>query len=110
MAKTHYLLMKDSDQTNDDGVNRIDLFSFPINEFRQEDVILEYTLGENDVFRFDHLIRSFYGSIDYYLGMTKLLNGLFELDEDSIGTVIKLYSKSDLDSFLRENLLTVDKS
>ena len=111
MAKTRYMLMADSDtETTDDGVARIDIFTFPINEFRQTEVVLEWTLSDTNVYRFDQLIMDHYGATNYYLPMIKWLNGLFEMNDDKIGTKIKLYSKRDLDRFLREYILKLERS
>ncbi len=60
-GRTKYLLMSDSEQTDDDGLYRVDVFTFPIQDFRQEDIVLEYVLTENDVYRFDQFILSRYG-------------------------------------------------
>lgn len=110
MAKTRYMLMSDSlDQVTDKGIKRVDIFSFPINDFSPQDVLLDWTLSESDVFRFDLFIMSHYGTVDYYLEMIKWLNGLFGMDESKVGTVIKLYSKRDLDRFLRDNLIKLDR-
>lgn len=109
MAKSIYMLMKDSEQLTSSGVPRVDIISFPIADFKQNDVVIDYTLGENDVLRFDQFIRNFYGSINYYLGMIKILNGFFELDESQVGRKLKLYSKSDLDRFLRDNIINLSK-
>ncbi len=38
------------------------------------------------------------------MSMIKQLNGLYGLDEDWIGETIKLYSKRDLDRFLKDNI------
>lgn len=110
MARSRYLLISDSEtQTTSDGVPRIDIFTFNISDLRQEDILLDYTLTENDVYRFDQFIISQYGVADYYLEMTKWLNNLFEMNDEKIGTTIKLYSKSDLDRFLRSSLINKER-
>lgn len=109
MPKTRYLLMSESEQTNRNGIKRVDIFSFPVNNFVQRDVLLDWTLSSSDVFRFDQFIIAQYGSVDYYLPMIKWLNGLFEMDESKIGTQIKLYSKRDLDRFLRDNIVNLER-
>ena len=110
MPKSRYNLISDSiDQVTDKGISRIDIFTFPINEFRQNSVLLPYMLSENDVFRFDQFIRSKYGAVSYYLELVKWLNGLFEMDESKIGTIIKLPSKIDMDRFFRDSIIKLDR-
>ena len=110
MAKTRYMLMNESEtQVDSNGNKRIDILSFPISDFIQKDVVLGWVLTEMDVYRFDQFIISQYGSTNYYLPMIKWLNGLYEMDDRWIGETIRLYSKSDLDRFLRDNLIKLEK-
>lgn len=110
ITKSRYMLMADSEeQVTDDGIARVDIFTFPINEFRQTDVVLEWTLSDVNVYRFDQLIMDQYGSTNYYLPMIKWLNGLYGMDETFVGTKIKLYSKADLDRFLRDNIIKYER-
>lgn len=109
MSKSRYLLMSKSNQVDINGNKRIDIFSFPINEFRQNDVLLDWTLSESDVLRFDQLIINFYGSVDFNIEIVKWLNNLFEMDESKIGTKIKLPSKRDISRFLRDNLVSLER-
>lgn len=92
--------------TDSNGKFYFDIFTFPINQFRTESVILNHRLTKDEVYRFDQFMISWYGKVDYYKEMILWLNGIFLLGEDHINTVIKMYSKIDLDKFLTQQLLT----
>lgn len=110
MSKSIYMLMNESEtQVDDSGRKRLDILSFPISDFIRKDIVLEWTLTSSDVYRFDQFIIAHYGSTNYYLSMIKWLNGLYEMDDRWIGKTIKLYSKADLDRFLRDNLIKLEK-
>lgn len=100
-GKSKYYTIKASTViTDDNGLYYPDIFTFPIDQFRTENVILDHTLTENEVYRFDQFILNWYGSVNYYEEMILWLNRIFLLGEDHIGTKIKMYSKLDLDKFL----------
>ena len=91
---------------DDDGKYYPDIFTFPISQFRAENVVLNHTLTRNEVYRFDQFLLNWYGKVAFYKEMILWLNGIFLLGEDHIGSVIKMYSKIDLDKFLIEHLRT----
>jgi hypothetical protein len=110
MSKSRYMLMTDSDsQVDSNGIPRIDILTFPINDFKPQDILLDWTLSEDEVYRFDIFILKHYGSTNYYLPMIKWFNGLFEMDDRWIGKEIKLVSKEDLDRFLRSNIVKLER-
>jgi len=109
--RTRYIIIKDSDTVADDfGTPYPDIFTFPINEFVNQDPIAQRTMSDDDVYRMDHTMLSTYGRVDYYDEMTLWLNGLFELVDTYIGTKLGLYSKRDLDRLVRDNIIVREGS
>lgn len=84
---------------NVNGIAYPDLFSFPVEEFVYIEKPLDYILTEKDVRRFDQLMLSYYASADFYDDIVLWLNDILYLDDDLIGTTIRLPSKRDLDNF-----------
>ncbi len=107
MAKTEYITIKDSKNVVDSRsqLPRYDILTYPINTIRFTDPIIEYTLTEKDVGRFDLFILETYGEVDFYRKIILWLNNIPILDESHIGKKINIFSKLDLDNFLISNIV-----
>jgi hypothetical protein len=92
--------------TDENGLYYPDIFTFPIDQFRAENVILQHTLTYDEVYRFDQFILNWYGKVNYYEEMIQWLNNIFLMGEDHIGSTINMYSKIDLDKFLTKYIRT----
>jgi hypothetical protein len=78
-----------------------DIFSFPLEMFDYNVRPVAYNLTENDVYRFDLLMLTYYGQVDYYLDMILWINKIPYLTDDCINQKIYLPTKQDLDLFYK---------
>jgi hypothetical protein len=107
MARSKYLTIEPSTVlTDDNGLFYLDIFTFPIDQFRSENVILTHILTYDEVYRFDQFILNWYGKVNYYQEMIQWLNNIFLMGEEYIGVIINMYSKIDLDRFLTKYIRT----
>lgn len=103
--KTKYQLMESSVVTDSNGDNYPDLATFPLNSLRITQKPSDYQLTNNDIFRFFDLMHTYYNDFDFYDYITLWLNNITDIaNENNFGRNIKLYSKSDLDTWYQDNL------
>jgi len=103
--RTEYDLMQDSIEVDSGGMNLPDVMTLDLNQFEYSSPSTKYQLKESDVYRFDKLMISFYGSVSYYKSMVLLLNNIDFLDSSYINSFIFLPIKQDLDKFYLDNLV-----
>ena len=103
--KTKYQLMESSVVTDENGNNYPDLATFPLNQLRITEKPSDYTLTQNDIYRFFDLCYDYYGSFELYDYLTLWLNDITEIsNEDNFEKVIKFFGKSDIDKWYVENM------
>ena len=99
--KSKYLMMSDSEVTDENGNKYPDLFTFGINKFVVNTKPIDHQLNYNDCLRFFDLTNSLYGSFDFYDDITTWLNDIEYIadEENNFQKYIKLFSKTDIDSW-----------
>lgn len=103
--RSKYMMMKNSQQTDNVGNFYPDLTTFPINEFIPENKGRPYTMAESDVYRFDTPILAYYRGVNIYDDLTLWLNDVpYISDDDYLGYDMLFYQKRELDQFFIANL------
>lgn len=106
--KNKYLLMQDSQTTDELGNSFPDLATFPIEKFINNLKPAFYTLSYNDTQRFFDLINGVYQNFDFYDDITLWLNDIDYISKTSenFDKKISFYKKSDLDQFFFDNYVS----
>jgi len=102
MARTRYLLMKESSVTNGNGVTYPDPITFPIKKLVITEDPLEYTIRDLDLDRFDLVMYRYYGT-SYYDDVILWYNEIGHLSELESGDTILLPSSGDIENFFLRN-------
>lgn len=104
MNKNRYLLTKESSVYKDTYGNKYpDIFTFPIKKLKITEIPYTYVLTEVDIYRFDLLIYSYYGSPDYD-DIVLWYNNIEHISDVLPGTSIELPVKNDIDKFYSDNV------
>lgn len=103
MATSKYITISESENHIDStGLKYPDIFSFPIINFEFNDIPQKYILTQQDVYRFDLLMYSYYGNANYD-DLVLFINNIEHISLIDPGFTIYLPSKRDLDLFYQEN-------
>lgn len=104
MDKNRYLVIEESSKYKDSYGNTYpDIFTFPIKKFKTTEMPFSYTLTEVDIYRFDLLIYSYYGSPEYD-DIVLWYNKIQHIADVMPGTQIELPTKNDIDNFYSNNI------
>jgi len=98
MARSRYDLLKESIQTNDEGITYPDIMSFPINKYKPRFASREYGVTEPDIDRFYIVCYKTYG-VSFYDDLVLWLNNIDTVHNIKPGDTIFLPDKRDLDRF-----------
>lgn len=101
--RIEYDLMGESVDTDSSGRNLPDIMTLNLNNFEFTSPAIKYQLTENDIYRFDKVMLSFYSSVAYYAPMVLMLNNIPFLTKDYMNEYIFLPIKEDLDNFYQKN-------
>jgi hypothetical protein len=103
--KNKYQLMDASVVTDKNGDFYPDLATFPLNQLRITEKPSDYTLTQNNLYRFFDLCYDYYDSFDFYDYLTLWLNDITDIaNEDNFGKSIKFYGKNDIDKWYIDNV------
>ena len=104
--KNKYMLMEDSEETDDVGNFYPDIATFPINNFKPQSKGRPFTMKETDVYRFDIPTYAYYSTFEFYDDITLWLNDIPYLSNDKyVGEEINFYQKRDINQFFINNLI-----
>lgn len=97
--------MRPSIVTDSQGNSYPDLATFPIENFSPSVKYRSHALTDSDIYRFDLLTDSAYNDYNLYDDFTLWISDIpFLSDDNNFEAVIKLYNKSDIDTWYLENL------
>ena len=103
MAKTRYLTMKASFQTDAQGKAYPDVVSNPINTLELQDIPEQHIIQKQDIMRVDLLMYRKY-RYAYYDDVILDFNKIGSIHLLEPGDIILLPSKRDLDNYFAKNL------
>ena len=98
MAKTKYLTIAESLQTNSHGEAYPDIMQFPIDKFEFSQTPQEYILSQSDIDRFDVLMSTYYGYA-FYSDIVLWASKIKTIHDLSPGDTILLPDKIDIERF-----------
>jgi len=100
--RSRYDLMSKSSQLSEKNTHYPDIMTFAIEEFTFNDAPMEYYLKQTDIERPDVFMSRMYGYSEFD-DILLWLNHFASIDDASVGDLILLPSKTDLEKFYLDN-------
>lgn len=96
--RSRYYLVKNSNTRSSDGSFYKDILTLRMDKFIFSEPPIEYNLTKRDIERPDLLVYDIYGSSEYD-DLLFWLNGIKDLKDVEVGTLIFLPVKKDMENF-----------